>query len=294
MNKYFELLHKVADANKKEYADLKDLTIAVAMSGGYRREEVTLKNGKKVMRTRYNVPSTWDNSLVAKWLCRFEKLFKSKLGPHPELREFYPDIIQRTFTIYFNALQIDKLSKSGTLSTTVYMCLNNRIGEAFISKGSKERLLRYDSYSPSTIRKSADRVVVRSIINYISESLDSSPTLYKNIVDEKCVQSDLMLDISTRLSGNPFGQRLLDAMTNSYNCDFKGNATPINFCNIRDYMYLSDKELSDPATIGYIKSAYRVIINTLKEYYPNYDYDSLKTKSFKLNKISKNVQELCM
>lgn len=293
MKIYFETLHNVANTNEKKFDSLKDLTIAVAQSGGYRRELVTLKNGKQVMRTRYNNPATWDDTLVARWLCEFEALFKSKLCPHSELKEFFPGIIQRTFSIYFNALQIDKLSSDTNVVTVVYMCLANRIGEALISKGSVERLKRHSSYKPSKVKSSRDRVVMRSILNYISNSYDDLPNLGVDIVDSTADKSDLIMDLTKRLSGNPFGDRLLDSMIFSSKRDRHGKSVPVNFSNIRDYMYLSEEEISHSATRNFLNSAYRVIINTIKEYYPDYDYDSLKPISFKLNRVSKNISEMC-
>lgn len=290
MDNYFKTLHSVADTNDKTYDSLIDLTIAVAKSGGYRRGCKTLKCGKKVMRTLYNNPGTWDNTLVAKWLCKFEALFRSKLCPHPELREFFPDIIQRTFTIYFNALQIDRLQKDSTISTTVYMCLANRIGEALIAKGSKERLQRFNSYeNTSKPRKSQDRIIVCSILNSISDSYESLTDHDLFVPDFYNKKSDMLLDLTRRLSRNPFGERLLNAMTYSTKTNSKGKALPIDFTVIRDYMYLSADEIADPTTKVYLNAAYSTIISTVKEYFPNYDYKNLNIKSFKIKKISKHT-----
>lgn len=288
MNEYFKMLHTVADTNKKDYTSIRELTIDIAKSGGYRRELVTLKNGKQVWRTKYNKPATWDNSLVAKWFCKFENLFMSKLSSHPELSEYYGDILQRTFTIYFNALQLDKLKSDSNVCTVVYMCLTNRIGEVFILKGSEERFKRYDSYSTSSsIRKSQDRVNLKSAVNHMMcTSLDgelSNDVRSKLVATEDERLSDVVLDITRRLKGNLLGERLLNAMLHS--------DKQVDPRKIRDYIKLKQSELNEDSVLQ-LTNAFKIIVGTLKEYYPNYDFEKVLRKKVNINNMSKRVHEM--
>ena len=288
MDKYFRTLHIVADTNAKEYDSIRELTIDIAKSGGYRREYVTLKNGKQVLRTRYNKPATWDDTLVAKWFCTFEKLFMGKLLKHPELSEYYEEILQRTFTIYFNALQIDKLGSDTNVSTVVYMCLNNRIGDVLILKGSEERLKRYNSYKIGKAnRKSKDRVNLKTAVNHMSLSLDdeNNDLKYTLASEEDIMLSDIVLDISRRLGDNKVGRRLLDAMLYSYK--------KVDITRVRDYIKLNKDEL-DKSIASQLTSAYRTIVKTVSEYFPEKDYSSLYSKKANLTKMSKKVYEMEM
>lgn len=285
MYMYFKTLHDVANSDPRYYGSIKDLTIRLAQEAGYRRGLVTLKNGKQVERTIYNdfnirdnsgrvvkYQSAWNDVLVAKWLCYFEKLFKSKLGAHPEIAEYYPFIIQRTFSIYINALQIDKLKSDAMVVSGVNQCLGNRIGEAFGLVGSQARLDAYNELKEN--RKSEDeevakeakgkknRIIMKFAFSHMTKSLD-------NLVDNKLVSEttlgaysddgldDDVVSLKLILANNPMGERTLEAMLNS--------SKKFNINKVNDYIKLTPEEARSTQVLLQIKEAYLAILKYLSE-----------------------------
>jgi hypothetical protein len=290
MYKFFKDLGSVAGLGK-EYKSIRELTIDLARSGGYRREMVTLKNGKKVLRTKYGIESnnkvlpTWNDVLVAKWLYNYKDLFLSKLGAHPELRDFYPEIIQRTFTITFNALQIDKLKSDSNVNTIVYMCLANRIGDALIKKGSDSRLESYDKSGSGYNKNTRERINLKTAVNTMALSLEALMECGFNI-EVPCGISETVISLEKALQGNPMGKRLLDSLMYS-------NAV-INTNSIDKFVKLSDKERT-PETLKQLKDAWCIIKSTLHSSLAELGYnvgvyDWEKDVKFKYSKLKNSVK----
>lgn len=283
MYQFFKLMHKKAGESDTTYDSIKELTIDVACSAGYHRVPITLKNGKEVMRTKYN---KWDDVLVAKWFCHFEKMFVSRLSKLEYLKDYHILIIERTFTIFFNALQIDKITSNTSVSATVYACLTNRIGEVMQEVVSVNRIERFkNNKSKGIVRASQDRILLNKCANTNNISLDA------NIKDTKCTlldtlqqsddSSDLILDIKRRLMGNKLGLRLLDAML------YSGKKVSLN--HIEKFMQLEQFEQNTSVLVN-LRNAYRIIVNTLREYFPNRDYAYALKKRLCIN--TSNVCQL--
>ena len=62
MTKFFQMIQSVADADKRQFDSIKDLTIEIAMKAGYKRQEHVCKNGNIHIRTKYERP--FDSALV--------------------------------------------------------------------------------------------------------------------------------------------------------------------------------------------------------------------------------------
>lgn len=150
MNNYFKTLQSIANTDLREFKDIKELTIAVAESGNYRRETFTYKNGNTRVRTMYGIKKinsnneecivpTWDDALVAKWILYFKYPILKALFSRPELSELYYDIVQRIFSSYFNALQIDKLDTPASIVRNVNLTISARVKEAAYVYGSQFR-----------------------------------------------------------------------------------------------------------------------------------------------------------
>lgn len=285
MYMYFKTLRSVAGLDSTKVTSIRDLTIQLALEAGYRRERITLKNGKQVERTVYNdlntrddngnvieFKSAWNDVLVAKWFCYFEGLFRSKLQPHPELAEYYPFIIQRTFTVYMNALQIDRLKSDAMVVAAVNQSLGNRLGEAFCIIGSQARLDTYcklkedrkskDEKIAEEAKKAKNRINMKQAFAHLTGSLDY-------LIDNKIVReqtlgtyteigtSDEVIDLKRILHKNPMGERVLEAMLNS---DRKFNIRKIN-----DFIELSDDEARSTSVLLHIKKAYLDILRYLED-----------------------------
>lgn len=270
MYKFFKELQEISKLGK-EYKSIRELTIDVAKSGGYRRESVQLKNGKVVLKTKYGrlengkIVPTWDDVLVAKWLCHYKDLFLSKLGPHPELSEFYTEIIQRTFTVTFNSLQLDKLVNESNINTIVYMCLSNRIGEALIKKGSDSRLESYEKSGAYNNKPSRERVNLKTAVNHMAVSLDK---LIESgfQMETSCNMNDVVLSIQKELVDNELGLRLFNSILYS---DQKVNTQLI------DKFVKLDKLEKTKENLKELKHAWEIIKSSLYEAlkHSNYDVD---------------------
>lgn len=258
MYTFFKELEELARLGN-DYKSIKDLTIDLAKSGGYRREAVTLKNGKTVLRTKYGeikdgkIIPTWDDVLVAKWLHNYRSLFISKLAPHPELSDFYIEIIQRTFTITFNALQLDKLKSDSNVNTIVYMCLANRIGDALIKKGSVTRMESYNESRSYYNKNSRERINLKYAINNMAISLDKITENGYQIEKPSDINHTL-ITLQKAVEGIPYGRRLLDALLYS--------GDKVNTKSISKYINLTDGE-KNRTTLKYLKNAWNIIQSNL-------------------------------
>ena len=268
MYQFFKELQGIANLGK-EYKSIRELTIDLAHSGGYRREPYTLKNGKVVMRTRYGIVKngkniqTWDDILVAKWLVNYKDLFLSKLGPHTELRDFYPEIIQRTFTITFNSLQLDKLKSDSNINTIVYMCLANRIGDGLIKKGSDSRLESYNKTKNYQNKNSRERINLKNAINDMAVSLDAL-TESGFQIEAPCDINNTVLLIKRELGNNQLGLRLLDSLLYSE----KQVST-----SVIDNFVKMEKIEKTSENLKKLKEAWDIIKSTLYSSLKNSGYD---------------------
>ena len=273
---YFKTMHSVANADERSYSSIKDLTIDIAKSGGYRRDYYTYKNGKTVVRTMYNTnPSTWDSALVAKWYCYYEKAFYSKLLKHPEFSEYYTFILDRTFSILFNSLQIDKISSDAALNVLFNMSLGNRIGEVLGMIGSNKRL----EDSQHGIKK---RITMKFALNHMAASLDNleDDHAYTLSYNDYNINPSI-LDLKTILHDNKYGKCVLESLLYS---DKKVDINKIDkFINIEE---------KTPDALNLIKDAY---IKITEYVYNDLDkssklHENLKSKYTRITKC----KNLCM
>lgn len=265
---YFKTMHAVAEADERNYTSIRDLTIDVAKSGGYRREDFVYKNGKHIIRTVYNKPSTWDNALVAKWYCFYEKAFYSKLIKHPEFSEYYTFILDRTFTILFNSLQLDKLVCDSVVTALFNMSLANRIGEVLYNIGSKKRLEDYNS------GKGSKKILLSTAINHMSTSIESLSEDYNynpSYFDENL--NPTILDLRDILKDNNYGDIVLQSLLYS---DKKVNITKLN-----NFIDIPNKT---PEALNSIKDAYIKITNYL--------YNSIEDNSILKNSLKDKYKKI--
>lgn len=316
MYQFYKLIGQLAETNKKEYSSIKALTIDIAKSGNYRREMVTLKKGTTVERTRYGVvdpvtgkiKSCWDNSLVAKWFLFYKKMFFNQILRHPELKEYYVDILQKTFSIYFQSLKIDKISCDQAVTFAVGKVLHNRITYHIRLLGSlsreekmrnaelvKKGLINKEDLDPNDIARKRietySTMVRRNTIslNELMDSEDNAGLAEKFMKDNNSDIGELtpiLMDINKSLKGTKFGARLLQAMLYS---DKK-----ISTSNLSAYMNFTKEEEKDPNTLKEIKEDYLIIRNILMEYLPGSYIDIInkyprlaKVRKFRITKAKK-------
>lgn len=268
MKEFFKLMHNVANTDKREYDNILDLTIDVAKSGGYHRKQMTYKNGVVSERTFYNVPSTWNDALVAKWYCYYEKLFRYRIGKLPRVKEYESFILQRVFTCYFNSINLDKLTSSACVTKSVALCLTARINEVLILLGDEERLIRFNE--SSGVRKSKDRINMSTAINEMAYSLDYLIDDLKEQFEYKSMDEasqDIIVDIGTKLEGNNVGKAFFDALLNS--------ERKVTLTNLGLYLNIKEKEFSKEVKEN-IKSALKIIKTVLYDYLKMDNYDVSK------------------
>lgn len=249
---YFKMLKKVADEDSNDY-DIADITRRLAVQAGYHRAMHTLKNGLQKERTEYY--KEFDSVLTAKWLLTYKKLFILKLYCHPELEEYHVQIINDTFIMFMNRLQLDKLVDERTVSKYVYMTLYHRITQTMIEVGS---LSRVQSFESGGARKFRDSKVLNRVASSYDAMLDSD--CFSDIEDpnsDKVDKSFIMIDLKRRLSSNPFGIRLLNAMLDSNK--------QVHLASIDLYVELKEEEKTKE-TKKLLLDAWNTIVFTLKEY----------------------------
>lgn len=328
MYEFFKLMHTVANSDAREFTSIKDLTIAIVKDAGYRRGMVQLKNGKMVERTIYNpatydisengqvrnYKSAWDDALVAKWFCYYEKLFLSKLIKHPELHEYFIQIIQRTFSIYIAAFNIDKCLSDASITRTVNLCLINRIGEVLYFIETENKLEKYNNLTKlrksedqevaAEAKKAKNRIVFKWAINNSTVSIDYMQEILStggqiSYDDDKFTYDPLLLSIRHQLGNNTLGLRLLDAMLQT---DFKmvkdknSNESKqviksFNFAKLADYIKFEEHEVDTKEhkqeSLNKLEEAYEIIKDALQDaLYENgsadkYDWD--KKPNMKIN-----------
>jgi len=288
MQQFFKTLKEVAALNPKEYSSIKELVIDIAKSGNYRREKVILKNGKTVLRTKYGEldpktgvrKSTFDSSLVAKWFLFYKNSFMARLIRHPELREYYMDIFHKTFTIYFQSLNIEKISCDAAVTFAVEKTFHNRLTYHIRLLGSEKREQRMrnaEAVKRGLINKEdlpEEEIARKRIETYstmvrrntlsldqIMESEVNSNANLKSLEDSTSNISEsnlILIELSKRLDKVPYGERLLEVLLNT-------NGKVVT-SNIGAYMEFSPEERNDKEVIEKLKNAYRIIKSTLIEF----------------------------
>ena len=258
MTKFFQMIQSVADADKRQFNSIKDLTIEIAMKAGYKRQEHACKNGNIHVRTTYDKP--FDSGLVAKWLMYYKKLFVSKLGRHPEFKDFYSQIIYRTFECTMKAFVLEKTIDDKLIHKVVNMSLANRIGEVLYEIGSSARLEKYNEAHKDGVKEKGyiNKLKLKTSMIHMSSSLEQmfeDENYQPSCVDKDL--SDIIVDLRMKLSDNPMGARVLEAMLN---CDKK-----IQPSHIDDFVYMKKEECTDANKVN-IVNAWRTIEDTLKNY----------------------------
>lgn len=308
MYKLFEIAKQVADSDSRTYTSIMQLTKDIALSGGYRREYVELKNKKKVLRTQYGykdpadptnkkVVINWDLGLVAKWLMYYKSAIITSLLKHPEMKEYQTFIISRTFSILFNALNLEKLQSDAGINNVFNLCLSNRIGETLYFMPSDSRLAEYErNKKQRTLNKATGKIerVPKNRVNlqemfenactsldFYMEDLGYTPAAHFNDLDP------LLVDLRIKLKDNELGLKLLEAMLYS-NEEVKPHL-------IRNYIKISpDLTLVEKVKyINQLDSAWKIILNTLKDHLDEdiaAQYNWNKPVKFKLDKDSAEVK----
>lgn len=287
MENFFKLMKRVSDSDEREYTSILELTKDIAMSAGYSLEEYTQKNGKTRIRTVYTKP--WDSALVAKWFMFYKNYFVSKLYKLPALKDYFTLILNRTFSVYFNALRLEKLSSDKAVTAYIKMTFSARIGEAMYLLGSINKLVENDRRKQlrKDIRSGKAEELNLSEIrnkchtsNAFNESMSSLDALKEDInFDIRSEASDyneVILDLKHKLNGNHIGLRLLECMLYS---DKK-----IVFNNLSNYMEFKDCELEVKDNVIDLKdevkdqlsASYNTIVTYLKDVYPDVDFSKSK------------------
>lgn len=271
MYKYFTMLSKIAELDNR-CLSIKEITIELANSAGYHRDVFTFKNGNQRIRTMYD--SKFDDVLTAKWLCYYKHLFVSKLSKHPELKEFHDFIINRTFMIVMNSVNLDKLVNDDVINKYVNIALGNRISEVLQIIGSQERLKN-------------GKFKLKTAINHMSISLESlQESGNYNAIYNDVNYSELVVDLKHKLCDNKLGLELLNLMLES---NYK-----IRVNSIDQYVKCEQTEENKKA----LTDAYNIIKNTLREHLhiPKTDrrWKPIKTVKF-LNEVKNgtNIQLQC-
>ena len=149
LSQYFSAIAREARLDSKEWPSILELTKEIAIRAGYTRQEVTQKNGKKVIKTiytntikKYNDkgeetnPVQFDSILSAKWFMYFKNMFISKLIKQPKLQDYYDYILTETFHAVFSSLNLDKLKYDAGVVKLVKTAFWSRTGIALWEVGS--------------------------------------------------------------------------------------------------------------------------------------------------------------
>ena len=266
MNTYFKMLKAEASIDPTEYS-IKDLTIEIAKRAGYYRANYTFANGSVRERTMYEYP--FDSVLTAKWILFYKPLFCGKLGPHPEFGDGAIDIINSTFFITMNCLQLDKVVDDDIVNRYVNMALSGRIKNYLIEIGSAKRLDEY---------KNGEKLNMRLNKSVLYQSLPLDETLLTEENDAYSdTPQDILMELYWKLSDNPYGIRLLETMLYANQ--------KIHLSSINRYMHLEDFEKTEETKV-YIAEAYAIIKDTLRKHIENsYMFDFGHTNDEEVNFI---------
>lgn len=244
MYTYFNMLKEEAAIDPTPYS-ICELTKELATRAGYYRDNYTFANGSVRERTMYR--EAFDSVLTAKWLLFYKKLFLSKLHNHPEFGDGAIDIINSTFFITMNCINLDKLVSDDVINRYVNLALAGRIKNFLIEKGSIRRLEEYESGQKLNMRLN------KSILNQSLSLDDGSVSDYYVGYDDN--PEYLIIDLEEKLADNPFGIRLLDAMLSA--------GKRVRLSQIDKYLPMEEWEKTEDAKLQ-IESAYILIKDRLR------------------------------
>lgn len=283
MRQYFKSLEAVAASDSREFNDIYDLTVAVAKESGYSRQFKVKKDGSlsKFCPSTY---AQWNNALVAKWLLYYKNLFISTLSKHPKLEEYYYDIIERTFTYFFKALDLNILKFAGQVTKLFRAQLNARIREALYVYGTEGRFER---------TKTGDKsgpMMHKNMTQYASLSMDQLAEDNAIQFSDETVNNDmddLIIAINKKFETPIFSKAALDNLTDNQKRQlafiklrnelgkkllqaFLTNKKRVSLSKITDIIKIDDKNLCTATQQRFTKlsldAAYKIIVNELKAY----------------------------
>lgn len=267
MYTYFKMLHSICDSNDVE--SIYALTQDMANKAGYYRDEFTFKNGNKRERTFYR--TSFDDTLVAKWMCFYEPLFKAKLNKHRDLKEYYIDIINITFTLFMNSLNLEKTNCDMMVNKYVNLTLRNRIGYFEYVVGSTTRV-------EDTLSKKSKSARLRSSINHQAFSLDELITdenysFRDNAIADNFEGEDIVIELKKKLNNSKIGLTLLNGLLNSNK--------KVQLSHIDDFIDLSKYKM-DKNDREELLDSYNIIKSVLHSYILDNKYDWRPAKSIRL------------
>lgn len=266
MYEYFKMLEEESKLDKNNY-DILTLTKKIALDAGYHRAKRTFKNGAVRDSTQYT--KSFDSVLTAKWLIFYRKWFISELRQHVDLIDKQIEIINNTFLMFMSYLNLDKLTSPSTVTAYVKRTLAHRIKSAALEKVTTGKV---EKFKKQTVKQRREKVILhqKNIIDDTSISLDGYLTnhtedTFCGTQDQNSPTEDLILDIKNKLKENPYGERVLESLLYS-----DGQVSLSRLCN---YMSIR-KEEETTETKKYIRDAYNIIKNTLRNYVQKpYIYD---------------------
>lgn len=195
MTEYFKLLENFVKNTGIHYNSIMDLTIDLAKSGGYYRDIYEFKCGTKRERTLYK--NKFDSKLSALWILFYKKLFISKLNRYQDLRDYYVFIINKTFFITMNCINLDKLDHDDVVNKYVNLALNSRIKEVL-----------------GKLKKSDNKDINICNKEVFNNTMLPLEVIDPFLTDNKCNLEDLDLELEIRekLGDSELGNRLLDCL----------------------------------------------------------------------------------
>lgn len=272
MNQFFKLMKAVADTGDKEYTDIAELTRDIAIKAGYHKGTKTFKNGKVVDTILYD--NKFDDVLVAKWFLYYENFFNGKLYKHPELHDFYVNIITKTFIHFMRFLKLEKIKDGKVVTRMVGLTFANRIGEVLIEIGSEKRMEKHKNGEGRKLNaKSNYRMNMKKAINYMSISLDEIENKNNIFGKEDDINLELMF-LKDKMAKMPYGTKVLETMLYSNE--------KISFNMIDKYIELDENEKTDE-TLEYIRNA----IHTIQYYLikNGFEQELIENRNIKYSKI---------
>ena len=278
MYEYFKMLEEESKLNKNEY-DILTLTKKIALNAGYHRTKRIFKNG--VIRDSTQYTKCFDSVLTAKWLIFYRKWFISELKQHVDLIDKQVEIINNTFLMFMSYLNLDKLTAPSTVTAYVKRTLAHRIKSAALEKVTTSKV---EKFKKQTVKQRREKVILhqKDIIDNTSISLEGYLTnhledTFEGTQDQNSPTEDLILDIKSRLTGNPYGERVLESLL--YSNERVSLSRICNYISVR-----KDEETVE--TKRYIRDAYNVIKNTLRNYVQKpyaYDWSNINLSSICFN-----------
>ena len=234
------MLEKYTDGIQK-YDSIKKLTFDIANSGGYHRDVYRFKNGKQRERTLYS--KKFDSVLVALWILHYKPLFIGKLSKRIDLIDYHVSIINRTFFIVMNCLNMDKVHSDDVMNRYVNLSLGCRIKEA-----SKKEISKF-YFGPYENGNFVQRDAVLNRALPLDESLEET-SVFDNL-------DDVELELRFSLLKNRFGDRILNFLLDS--------DKQVTFKNIDLKIPMKNEELTEKSKEEIVEA-----INLIKRYMFDY------------------------